>query len=99
MYVQEELLDRMHVRTVPEVRSAEAAKIREKHPDRVPVSFSNLHTVVCCVVFMSLTSLETLTFIVQVIVEKVPTARIPDLDRKKYLVPGDLTGERSYRKT
>lgn len=28
----------------------------------------------------------------QVIVEKVNGARIPDLDRKKYLVPGDLTG-------
>jgi hypothetical protein len=27
-----------------------------------------------------------------VIVEKALTARIPDLDRKKYLVPGDLTG-------
>ena len=25
--------------------------------------------------------------------EKVQGARIPDLDRKKYLVPGDLTGE------
>ena len=24
--------------------------------------------------------------------EKVPGARIADLDRKKYLVPGDLTG-------
>jgi len=45
-----------------EVRSAESAKIREKHPDRVPV-----------------------------IVEKVLGARIADLDRKKYLVPGDLT--------
>ena len=29
----------------------------------------------------------------QVIVEKVVGARIADLDRKKYLVPGDLTGE------
>ena len=29
----------------------------------------------------------------QVIVEKVTGARIADLDRKKYLVPGDLTGE------
>ena len=26
--------------------------------------------------------------------EKVQGARIADLDRKKYLVPGDLTGER-----
>ena len=29
----------------------------------------------------------------QVIVEKVVGARIADLDRKKYLVPGDLTGQ------
>ena len=33
------------------------------------------------------------TLCVQVIVEKVVGARIADLDRKKYLVPGDLTGE------
>ncbi|CAI8013491.1 Gamma-aminobutyric acid receptor-associated protein-like 2 [Geodia barretti] len=45
-----------------EVRAAEATRIREKHPDRVPV-----------------------------IVEKVNGARIADLDRNKYLVPGDLT--------
>ena len=31
----------------------------------------------------------------QVIVEKAPKARIGDLDKKKYLVPSDLTG-RSY---
>lgn len=29
----------------------------------------------------------------QVIVEKAPKARIGDLDKKKYLVPSDLTGE------
>lgn len=34
----------------------------------------------------------------QVIVEKVQGARIPDLDRKKYLVPGDLTGKWSISK-
>jgi len=28
----------------------------------------------------------------QVIVEKSPKARIGDLDKKKYLVPSDLTG-------
>ncbi|ETE58307.1 Gamma-aminobutyric acid receptor-associated protein, partial [Ophiophagus hannah] len=31
---------------------------------------------------------------VPVIVEKAPKARIGDLDKKKYLVPSDLTGER-----
>lgn len=35
---------------------------------------------------------------VQVIVEKVTGARIADLDRKKYLVPGDLTGKYFRRK-
>ena len=29
--------------------------------------------------------------------EKVSGARIADLDRKKYLVPGDLTGDRTCR--
>lgn len=28
----------------------------------------------------------------QVIVEKAPKARVPDLDKRKYLVPSDLTG-------
>lgn len=45
-----------------EKRKAEADKIREKYPDRVPV-----------------------------IVEKLPKARVNDLDKKKYLVPSDLT--------
>lgn len=31
--------------------------------------------------------------VLQVIVEKAPKARIGDLDKKKYLVPSDLTGE------
>ncbi len=34
-----------------------------------------------------------ISFVLQVIVEKVQGARIADLDRKKYLVPGDLTGK------
>lgn len=33
----------------------------------------------------------------QVIVEKAPKARIGDLDKKKYLVPSDLTGKRSFK--
>ncbi len=31
----------------------------------------------------------------KVIVEKAPKARIGDLDKKKYLVPSDLTGKRN----
>lgn len=30
----------------------------------------------------------------QVIVEKAPKARVPDLDKRKYLVPSDLTGNK-----
>ncbi|KAG6755734.1 hypothetical protein POTOM_039139 [Populus tomentosa] len=45
-----------------ERRQAEASRIREKHPDRVPV-----------------------------IVEKAGRSDVPDIDKKKYLVPADLT--------
>uniref|UniRef100_A0A7C8Z9W9 Autophagy-related protein n=1 Tax=Opuntia streptacantha TaxID=393608 RepID=A0A7C8Z9W9_OPUST len=45
-----------------EKRQAEAARIREKFPDRIPV-----------------------------IVEKAERSDIPDIDKKKYLVPADLT--------
>ncbi|XP_023389767.1 gamma-aminobutyric acid receptor-associated protein-like 1 isoform X3 [Pteropus medius] len=31
------------------------------------------------------------TYNLQVIVEKAPKARVPDLDKRKYLVPSDLT--------
>nr|XP_024376089.1 autophagy-related protein 8d-like isoform X2 [Physcomitrium patens] len=43
-------------------RQAEALRIREKYPDRIPV-----------------------------IVEKAEKSDIPDIDKKKYLVPADLT--------
>eukprot|EP00882_Tetradesmus_deserticola_P000857 GHRQ01000931.1.p1 GENE.GHRQ01000931.1~~GHRQ01000931.1.p1 ORF type:complete len:137 (+),score=56.87 GHRQ01000931.1:206-616(+) len=45
-----------------EKRQAEAARIRDKYPDRIPV-----------------------------IVEKAEKSDIPDIDKKKYLVPSDLT--------
>ncbi|AEC05958.1 Autophagy protein Atg8 ubiquitin-like [Arabidopsis thaliana x Arabidopsis arenosa] len=45
-----------------EKRQAEAARIREKYPDRIPV-----------------------------IVERAEKSDVPDIDRKKYLVPADLT--------
>ncbi|GJP49569.1 hypothetical protein CLOM_g8763 [Closterium sp. NIES-68] len=44
-----------------EKRKAEAARIREKYPDRIPV-----------------------------IVEKAPRGDIPEIDKKKYLVPAEL---------
>lgn len=47
---------------LPERRQAEAARIREKYPDRIPV-----------------------------IVERAEKSDVPDIDKKKYLVPADLT--------
>lgn len=37
-----------------------------------------------------------MSFVLQVIVEKAPKARIGDLDKKKYLVPSDLTVGQFY---
>ncbi|KAJ6319565.1 hypothetical protein OIU78_015060, partial [Salix suchowensis] len=45
-----------------ERRQAEAGRIREKYPDRIPV-----------------------------IVERAEKSDVPDIDKKKYLVPADLT--------
>ncbi|KAE9593073.1 hypothetical protein Lal_00028749 [Lupinus albus] len=45
-----------------ERRQAEAARIREKYPDRIPV-----------------------------IVERAEKTDVPEIDKKKYLVPADLT--------
>eukprot|EP00699_Malawimonas_sp_californiana_P001263 EC715228.1.p2 GENE.EC715228.1~~EC715228.1.p2 ORF type:complete len:138 (+),score=29.92 EC715228.1:49-414(+) len=45
-----------------EKRKAEAERIRQKYPDRIPV-----------------------------ICEKAKKSDLPDIDKKKYLVPGDLT--------
>jgi hypothetical protein len=36
------------------------------------------------------------SFVLQVIVEKAPKARVGDLDKKKYLVPSDLTVGQFY---
>ncbi|KAM7271813.1 hypothetical protein ACFE04_031027 [Oxalis oulophora] len=45
-----------------ERRQAEASRIREKYPDRIPV-----------------------------IVERAEKSDVPEIDKKKYLVPADLT--------
>ncbi|KAG4985690.1 hypothetical protein JHK86_033381 [Glycine max] len=47
---------------MPERRQAEASRIREKYPDRIPV-----------------------------IVERAEKSDVPEIDKKKYLVPADLT--------
>ncbi|CAL9222556.1 unnamed protein product [Arabidopsis halleri] len=58
-----ELMDRvLLLLNVTEKRQAEAARIREKYPDRIPV-----------------------------IVERAEKSDVPDIDKKKYLVPADLT--------
>lgn len=51
-----------HLCCVIEKRKAEAERIRQKYPDRIPV-----------------------------ICEKVEKSDIPTIDKKKYLVPADLT--------
>ncbi|CAL5442065.1 unnamed protein product [Camellia sinensis] len=63
---------------VLEKRRAEAARIREKYPDRIPGHGRD--------------SYVTVTFIRGgVIVEKAERSDIPNIDKKKYLVPADLT--------
>ncbi|KAL8226475.1 hypothetical protein R6Q57_016307 [Mikania cordata] len=52
----------LNLKSYLERRQAEAARIREKYPDRIPV-----------------------------IVEKTERSDMPDIDKKKYLVPADLT--------
>ncbi len=46
--------------------------------------------------FRSATDVNVSYFIFQVIVEKAPKARVGDLDKKKYLVPSDLTVGQFY---
>merc|ERR1719295_1752580 len=45
-----------------EQRAAEAGKIRNKYPERIPV-----------------------------IVEKAPKSQVPDIDKRKFLVPSDIS--------
>ena len=45
-----------------EQRKAEAEKIRNKYPERIPV-----------------------------VVEKVPNSQIPEIDKRKFLVPNDIS--------
>jgi GABA(A) receptor-associated protein len=67
-----------------EKRKAEAERIRQKYADRIPVSWpSNLH-------IADKRSLLTMN-LPQVICEKVEKSDIATIDKKKYLVPADLT--------
>lgn len=63
-----------------EKRKAEAERIRQKYNDRIPVRF----------VLSPLARSSGLIF-AQVICEKVEKSDIATIDKKKYLVPADLT--------
>ena len=58
-------------------RRADGDKVRIRYPDRVPGQ--------------SLLLCQSLADDFLVIVEKSPKARVADVDKKKYLVPADLT--------
>lgn len=64
-----------------EKRKAEAERIRGKYTDRIPVSRCRKW----------LTVVQPLIHNVQVICEKVEKSDIATIDKKKYLVPADLT--------
>lgn len=71
-----------------EKRKAEAERIRQKYADRIPVSFlpsplSSYSSV--------LNQIKILTHLLKVICEKVEKSDIATIDKKKYLVPADLT--------
>lgn len=63
---------------VAEKRQAEAARIRDKYPDRIPVSGPGLPVVPP--VWLSCAQACP---ILQVIVEKAEKSDIPDIDKKK----------------
>lgn len=58
---------------------------------RAPVGWGRKNARLDSVVFI-----PTLCLSSQVIVEKAPKARVPDLDKRKYLVPSDLTVGQFY---
>jgi GABA(A) receptor-associated protein len=61
-----------------EKRKAEAERIRQKYPDRIPVRY--------CLHFLRYVGAE-LCHRLQVICEKADRTDIPTIDKKKYLVP------------
>ncbi|XP_064447639.1 gamma-aminobutyric acid receptor-associated protein-like 1 isoform X4 [Mirounga angustirostris] len=76
-----------------EYRKKEGEKIRKKYPDRVPGPSSLELT---ASLERSLRLSDSAVFRGCVIVEKAPKARVPDLDKRKYLVPSDLTVGQFY---
>ena len=70
-----------------EKRKAEAERIRQKYLDRIPVSAAQPPAT------RSTETTRTMTdaYLPQVICEKVEKSDIATIDKKKYLVPADLT--------
>lgn len=71
-----------------EKRKAEAERIRQKYADRIPVSW--LSITAPDLVYLAVHEADVAVFI-QVICEKVEKSDIATIDKKKYLVPADLT--------
>lgn len=65
--------------TPADQRKQEAEKIRVKYPERIPVGY-----------FQAFFSLFSYPFF-KVVVERVPKSQIPDIDKRKFLVPNDIT--------
>jgi len=63
-----------------ERRQAESTRIRDKYPDRIPVSF--LFRLFGCLYFLEALLLKY-SHCVQVIVERAERTDIPDIDKKK----------------
>lgn len=68
---------------MPERRQAEAARIREKYPDRIPVW---LLFVVIAVVCVSLLFWSITHWLLQVVVERAEKSDVPEIDKKKWVI-------------
>ena len=66
-----------------EQRKQEAEKIRVKYPERIPVNDLLL--------FFFFKHFSLMFYFNQVVVERVPKSQIPDIDKRKFLVPNDIT--------
>lgn len=76
---------------MPERRQAEAARIREKYPDRIPVRIF-IFFVVSVFVFLLNFKCWCMYCCMQVIVERAEKSDIPDIDKKKLVLSWLLLG-------
>ena len=72
-----------------EKRKAEAERIRQKYADRIPVCLSSKLVSLSALSYTFLSTSNSA--FLQVICEKVEKSDIATIDKKKYLVPSDLT--------